>query len=91
MVKNSAKILEVQKINNDGKNGLYQIKVSKPIYEFCSNTLLWVQILSMSKRIMNEVMFTAEDLDIKIIYQDTDNMHIEKSRIKDLTEEYKHR
>ena len=40
MVKNSAKILEVQKINNYGKNGLYQIKVSKPIYEFCSNTLL---------------------------------------------------
>ena len=40
MIKNSAKILEVQKINNYGKNGLYQIKISKPIYEFCSNTLL---------------------------------------------------
>ena len=39
---------------------------------------------------MNEVMFTAEDLDIKIIYQDTDSMHIEKSRLKDLSEEYKH-
>ena len=40
---------------------------------------------------MNEVMFTAEDLDIKIIYQDTDSMHIGKSRLKDLSEEYKHR
>ena len=39
---------------------------------------------------MNEVMFTAEDLDIKIFYQDTDNMHIEKTRLKDLSEEYKH-
>ena len=40
---------------------------------------------------MNEVMFTAEYLDIKIFYQDTDSMHIEKSRLKDLSKEYKHR
>ena len=78
MVKNSAKILEINKINDVGKNALYQVKVSKPIYDFCSNTLLGVQILSMSKRIMNEVMTTAEDLDIEIYYQDTDSMHIEK-------------
>ena len=37
---------------------------------------------------MNEVMCTAEDLDIKIFYQDTDSMHIEKSRLKDLENEY---
>ena len=40
---------------------------------------------------MNEVMCTVEDLDIKIIYQDTDSIHIEKSRLKDLSKEYKHR
>ncbi len=36
-------------------------------------------------------MTTAEDLDIKIFYQDTDSMHIEKSRLKDLEIEFKNR
>ena len=35
-----------------------------------------VQILSMSKRIMNRVMYLAEDNGIKISYQDTDSCHI---------------
>ena len=87
MVKNSAKVLEINPINDK----LNQIKVSKPVYDFCSNTLLGVQILSMSKRIMNEVMCLAEYLGIKIFYQDTDSMHIEKSRLDDLATEYKKR
>ena len=87
MIKNSAKITEINQINEN----LYQIKVSKSIYEFNTNTLLGVQILSMSKRIMNEVMTTAEDLNIKIFYQDTDSMHIEKARLNDLSEEFKKR
>lgn len=33
-------------------------------------------ILSLSKRIMNRVMATAEDNDIPIFYQDTDSMHL---------------
>ena len=61
MIKNSAKITEINQINEN----LYQVKTTKPIYEFNTNTLLGVQVLSMSKRIMNEVMTTAEDLDIK--------------------------
>ena len=85
MIKNSAKITEINEINEN----LYQIKVSKSIYEFNTNTLLGVQILSMSKRIMNEVMTTAEDLNIKIFYQDTDSMRIEKERLNDLSEEFK--
>ena len=40
---------------------------------------------------MNEVITTAEDLDIKILYQDTDSMHIEKSRLNDLKDEFKKR
>ena len=87
MIKNSAKITEINQINDN----LYQVKITKPIYEFNTNTLLGVQVLSMSKRIMNEVMTTAEDLDIKIFYQDTDSMHIEKSRLNDLSDEYKRR
>ena len=84
MIKNSAKITEINKINDN----LYQVKTTKPIYDFNTNTLLGVQVLSMSKRIMNEVMTTAEDLNIQIFYQDTDSMHIEKSRLKDLVIEF---
>ena len=35
-----------------------------------------VEILSMSKGIMNEVMTLAEDEGLNIWYQDTDSMHI---------------
>ena len=45
----------------------------------------------MSKRIMNEVMCTAEDNDIGIYYQDTDSMHIENDKIQLLAEKFKER
>lgn len=45
-------------------------------------------ILSMSKRIMNEVMCLAEDKGFKIMYQDTDSMHIFKSEVKPLAEAF---
>ena len=70
---------------------MYAIKVGQQIDTFYTNTLLGVQILSMSKRIMNEVMCTAEDIGIKIYYQDTDSMHIQKNKINNLAEEYKKR
>lgn len=46
------------------------------------------EILSMSKRIMNEVMCTAEDLNLSIYYQDTDSIHINDEDIKILADEY---
>ena len=85
IIKNSAKIKEITQINRN----IYLCKVAKQIETFATNTLLGVQVLSMSKRIMNEVMTTAEDLDIKIYYQDTDSMHIEKARLQDLADEFK--
>ena len=33
-------------------------------------------ILSMARRIMNEVLDLANDLNIPVLYQDTDSMHI---------------
>jgi len=42
------------------------------------------QVLSMSKRIMNEVMCLSEDNNLNIYYQDTDSMHIEDNDIKKL-------
>jgi len=46
-------------------------------------------ILAMSKRIMREVMNTANDNDITIYYQDTDSMHIGKKDITLLEQKYK--
>jgi hypothetical protein len=63
--------------------------MSKPIFGFNTNTLLGVQVLSMSKRIMNEVMTTAEDLDIKIYYQDTDSIHIKQEDLPLLADKFK--
>lgn len=87
LIKNSAKVISYIQVNKN----LYAIKVNKQIDTFYTNTLLGVQILSMSKRIMNEVMCTAEDIGIKIYYQDTDSMHIQKNKIDDLAKEYKKR
>lgn len=47
-----------------------------------------VEVLSMSKRIMSEVMCLAEDLDIDIFYQDTDSMHIQENDIYLLQQEF---
>lgn len=87
LIKNSAKVISYIQVNKN----LSAIKVGQQIDTFYTNTLLGVQILSMSKRIMNEVMCTAEDIGIKIYYQDTDSMHIQKFKIDDLAKEYKKR
>lgn len=87
LIKNSAKVISYIQVNKN----LSAIKVGQQIDTFYTNTLLGVQILSMSKRIMNEVMCTAEDIGIKIYYQDTDSMHIQKNKINDLAKEYKKR
>jgi hypothetical protein len=47
-----------------------------------------VEVLSMSKRIMNEVMCLASDLGTKILYQDTDSMHLADDKIKGLSDAF---
>lgn len=66
----------------------YKIKDAKPINEHFNYCHIASEILSMSKRIMNEVMTLADDLKIKIYYQDTDSMHIDISKIDLLCDEY---
>ena len=46
-------------------------------------------ILSMSKRIMNEVMDLANTLKIEVLYCDTDSLHIPKKYIEQLEKEFK--
>ena len=47
-----------------------------------------VCILSMSKRIMNEVMCLAEDNALELYYQDTDSIHIKDRDIKTLSDAF---
>lgn len=67
----------------------YIVKEYKPIIESSSSPHLGCQILSYSKRIMNQVMYTAEDNGLDIYYQDTDSMHIDRSSISILSKKYK--
>lgn len=48
-----------------------------------------VEILSMSKRIMNEVMCLAEDKNLLIHYQDTDSMHIQLDQVEILEDAFR--
>lgn len=67
----------------------YLYKIKRPINTHFNMVHCGVEVLSMSKRIMNEVMCLAEDLDCKIYYQDTDSMHILDSDIEKLSTEFK--
>ena len=63
-------------------------KITKTIEEHYNMVHCGVEILSMSKRIMNEVMCLAEDKGLKIYYQDTDSMHIGVNHVKKLAKYY---
>jgi hypothetical protein len=54
----------------------YRITSTSPVFSHFNRVHIGIQILSMSKRIMNEVMTTAEDNQMPIYYQDTDSMHM---------------
>jgi len=53
-----------------------EVTLSQSVIDHTNYIHIGNQILSMSKRIMNEVMCLADDLNLKIYYQDTDSMHI---------------
>ena len=69
-------------------NGIHKISRLKPIDGHYNNSLLGIQILSMSKRIMNEVMCLAYDIGCHIFYQDTDSMHIYTDDLDKLEKAY---
>lgn len=55
---------------------IYYVKQARSVLEHFSMPHCGVEVLSMSKRLMNMPMCLAEDLKIPIYYQDTDSMHI---------------
>lgn len=79
-------VLSYEKLHDCDK---HRIKVQNPINNFYSRPHVGVEVLSMSKRIMNEVMCLAEDLGIDIYYQDTDSMHITSDSVKLLADKFR--
>jgi len=71
-----------------GKNKTI-VKMHKPINKHFNACHIGCEILSTSKRIMNEVMTLAENLNIDIFYQDTDSIHIDNNKIDLLSKEFK--
>lgn len=67
---------------------LYRVELLKPIDTHFNNVACGVEILSMSKRIMNEVMTLAEELKYKMYITDTDSIHIDTDKVEKLGEEF---
>ena len=57
---------------------IWRVKLINPINLHFNLCHIGVSILSMSKRIMNEVMCLGEDMKIQMYYQDTDSIHLNK-------------
>merc|ERR1711977_532238 len=57
-------------------NGEWRFNIYKEIQSHFNRQQVTMEILSVSKQIMNEPMVLAEDLGIEIFYQDTDSMHL---------------
>ena len=66
----------------------WKVSVMKRVDKHYNNAQVGVEILSMSKRIMNEVMCLAEDLKLNMFYQDTDSIHLYNDQIEKLSSEY---
>lgn len=72
-----------------GDNIKTEVSSVKVLSDHFNIAQVGVCILSMSKRIMNEVMCLAEDNDLQLYYQDTDSIHIKDKDIKTLSEAFK--
>ena len=70
-------------------NDIYDMKIIKQIDNQVNFSALEVQVLSISKRTMNEVMCLAFNLGIRVYYQDTNSVHIETHDLQRLAEEFK--
>jgi len=87
--KNYNHIISYEKMHSSNQDFTrYKIKSEKTINSHFNNCACGIEVLAMSKRIMNEVMCLAEDIKIPIYYQDTDSLHIPNEDISKLADEY---
>ena len=84
--RNFNEVVESFEVND---SNLTRFKVIKPINKHYNFAPFGINILSMSKRIMNEVFCLAEDMGLTVFYQDTDSGHYYVDEIDKLAKEYK--
>ena len=70
-------------------NGRYYIKTDKSGMSHYNYVHAGVDILSMSKRIMNKVFEVSNDCGVKIYYQDTESIHLSYDDIDKIVNRYK--
>lgn len=68
---------------------MIELKLSTE-YQF-NYYLIWIWVLIMSKNIMNEVMYLAEDLGLNIYYQDTGSFLIYANELRTLVKSFNKR
>lgn len=85
VVRNAKTIDSYTRINQN----LILVKKKKSVIEHFTACHLACQVLSMSKRIMNEVMCLAEDNNIEIKYEDTDSIHLYDKNVEELADLFK--
>ena len=66
----------------------YYVKRIRGVNDHFNLAQAGVEVLSMSKRLMNEVMCLAEDEGQTIYYQDTDSMHLDSDAVPKLAEAF---
>ena len=70
-------------------NGRYYIKKIASVTAHHNYVYAGVEMLSMSKRIMNKVFSCSDDLNMKIYYQDTDSIHLNYDDVDEIVDRYK--
>lgn len=78
----------VESITKIKDSDIIRVKEITPINKHFNNTLLGIQILAMSKRLMNQLMCLADDLHIDVYYQDTDSIHVRRDCVPALEQEF---
>jgi len=85
--KTNAQLLKESTLYNDWD--YMECKLFKSINEHFSSPHVGAEILSKSKKIMNEVMVLAQLNNCEIFYQDTDSMHLWEADIPKLAKLFK--
>eukprot|EP01031_Cornospumella_fuschlensis_P026410 gene26410-31912_t len=71
------------------KDRCWRVKSLAPVHTHFNICTAGSRVLSQSKHLMNRVMCLAEDIGIKIFYQDTDSMHIAHHGIQKLQDAFR--
>ncbi|CAL5996681.1 DNA_polymerase [Hexamita inflata] len=89
---NEKSLTEFQRVEDMIKiNQKYFVTLKKELIKQEGYQHVGSLILSMSKRITNEVICTADDIGCKTYYTDTDSIHISRNQIADVASEYQKR